>query len=98
MFINRDEVWEGVHCEYYQLSKGMRVVYNRATHALEEFSLNGKPIEDDRVYRVGLQSFQKSVQSVQCAHLLTVVPWSHIVIITHYGPNYHRIMIISRIV
>lgn len=56
-FINRDEVWTGVHCEYYQLSKGARVVYNRATRKLEEFSLNGEPVEDDRVYRIGLQAF-----------------------------------------
>ena len=56
-FVNRDEVWQGAHCEYYQFSKGMRAVYNRATHELEEFSLEGEPIEDDRVYKVGLQSF-----------------------------------------
>ncbi|MBQ6454686.1 MAG: bifunctional metallophosphatase/5'-nucleotidase [Eggerthellaceae bacterium] len=56
-FINRDEVWQGAHCEYYQFSKGMKTVYNRATHELEEFSLNDEPIEDDRVYSIGIQSF-----------------------------------------
>lgn len=57
MYMLRDEVWEGAHCEFYQFSEGMRVVYDRASHSFREFSLNGEPIEDNRIYKVGLQNF-----------------------------------------
>lgn len=57
LYMVRDEVWEGVHCEFYQLSEGMKAVYDRASHSFTEFSLDGKPIEDEHVYKVGLQNF-----------------------------------------
>lgn len=57
LYMLRDEVWEGVHCEFYQLSEGMKAVYDQATHSFTEFSLNGEPIEDDRLYTIGLQNF-----------------------------------------
>jgi 5'-nucleotidase len=53
----RDEVWEGAHCEFYQLSEGMQVVYDRKSHSFREFSLDGQPIVDDRIYRVGMQHY-----------------------------------------
>jgi len=53
----RDEVWEGSHCEFYQFSEGMRVVYNRTTHTFKEFIWCGEPVEDTRIYRIGLQHF-----------------------------------------
>ena len=56
-FMLRDEVWEGSHCEFYQFSKGMRVVYDKANREFKEFSLRGDPVEDERVYRIGLQHF-----------------------------------------
>lgn len=56
-YMVRDEVWEGVHNEFYQLSSGMRVVYDRATHEFLRFDLNGKPVEDEKIYKVGLQQF-----------------------------------------
>ena len=36
LFVLRDEAWEG-HTEFYQYSKGIRIVYRKSTHALEEF-------------------------------------------------------------
>lgn len=57
LYMVRDEVWDGVHCEFYQLSEGMRVVYDQATHSFTEFSLNGEPIEDEKLYSVGMQNF-----------------------------------------
>ena len=56
-FMLRDEVWEGSHCEFYQFSQGMRVVYDRSTHTVKEFSLNGAPIVDETVYKIGLQYY-----------------------------------------
>ena len=56
-FMLRDEVWEGSHCEFFQFSQGMRVVYDRGTHTVKEFSLNGAPIVDETVYKIGLQYY-----------------------------------------
>ena len=56
-YMVRDEVWEGIHNEFYQLSSGMRVVYDRATHEFLKFDLKGKPVEDDKIYKIGLQQF-----------------------------------------
>lgn len=57
IFMLRDEVWAGTHCEFFQFSKGVRVVYNKASHTLKEFTLYGKPIEDTQVYKIGLQYY-----------------------------------------
>ena len=56
-YMLRDEVWEGSHCEFFQLSKGMRVVYDRQEHSLNELSLDGKDIDDERIYKIGLQYY-----------------------------------------
>ncbi|MBR6801966.1 MAG: bifunctional metallophosphatase/5'-nucleotidase [Eubacteriaceae bacterium] len=56
-FMVRDEVWEGAHCEFYQFSEGLRVVYDRSTHEYEEFTFEGMDVTEERLYRVGLQNF-----------------------------------------
>lgn len=43
--------------EFYQLSAGMKVVYNYVTDTLEECSLNGNEITDDQWLKIALQSF-----------------------------------------
>lgn len=55
--INRDEALAGNHTEYYQMSEGCRMVYSKGRHEVVEFTLNGEPIEDDRLYTVALQDF-----------------------------------------
>lgn len=57
LFMLRDEVWDGTHCEFFQFSKGVRVVYDKTSHHLKEFSLNGEAIEQDKIYKIGLQYF-----------------------------------------
>jgi 5'-nucleotidase len=57
LFMLRDEVWTGAHCEFFQFSKGMRVSYDKANHSFKEFSLNGEPIKEERIYKIGLQYF-----------------------------------------
>ena len=57
LYMLRDEVWEGSHCEFFQLSEGVRVVYDKATHEFKEFSLDGMPIEEARIYKIGLQYY-----------------------------------------
>ena len=56
-YMLRDEVWEGSHCEFFQLSKGMRVVYDRQEHFLNELSLDGEDIDEERIYKIGLQYY-----------------------------------------
>ena len=56
MHFMRDEAWEG-HTEFYQFSKGMRVVYRKSTRTLEEFKLNGQDITDDQVIDIALQNY-----------------------------------------
>ena len=53
----RDEVWDGAHCEFFQFSEGVRIVYDKLSHTLKEFSLHSEPIEDERIYKIGLQYY-----------------------------------------
>ncbi|MGM9606360.1 MAG: bifunctional metallophosphatase/5'-nucleotidase [Oscillospiraceae bacterium] len=57
LFMLRDEVWQGAHCEFYQLSKGMKVVYDRNKKELLEMSFEDEPVVDDKFYTMGLQLF-----------------------------------------
>ena len=56
-YMLRDEVWEGVHCEFYQFSEGLQVIYSREQKDFITFTFNGAPVEDNRTYTVGLQRF-----------------------------------------
>ena len=57
-FMLRDEALaEGAHSEFYQVSKGMKMVYDRRKKDFEEFSLNGEEIADDRIVRIALQDY-----------------------------------------
>ncbi len=56
LHILRDEAWEG-HTEFYQFSKGIRIVYRKSTHALEEFSFRGEPVADGTDYLIAMQSY-----------------------------------------
>ncbi|MBR6518287.1 MAG: bifunctional metallophosphatase/5'-nucleotidase [Oscillospiraceae bacterium] len=60
LFMLRDGVWKGEHCEFYQLSKGMKVVYDIPNSTMLEFKFNDEDIDDDRLFRIGLQSFHIS--------------------------------------
>ncbi len=57
LFMLRDEVWDGAHCEFFQFSEGVRVIYDRQGHSFEEFSLFEDPIDDQRIYKIGLQYY-----------------------------------------
>lgn len=57
LYMLRDEALEGGHTEFYQLSDGLEVVYDRNTHSFSKFDFCQMPIEDDRVYTVGIQSY-----------------------------------------
>ena len=57
LYMVRDEVWAGVHTEFYQLSEGLHVVYSREDHAFREFTYQGEKVDDDWVFTLGLQEF-----------------------------------------
>ena len=57
LFMLRDEVWSSGQGEFFQFSEGMRVVYCKETHQFKEFSLHGEEIEDEKVYKVGLENY-----------------------------------------
>ena len=57
LYMLRDEVWDGSHCEFFQFSRGMRVLYDRGRREFIEFSLFGEPIDDQRIYKIGLQYY-----------------------------------------
>lgn len=56
LHIMRDDAWEG-HTEFYQYSKGVRIVYRKSTHALEELSFRGEEITDDQELLIALQNY-----------------------------------------
>jgi 5'-nucleotidase len=57
LYMLRDEVWGGSHCEFFQFSKGVRVVYDKTSRNLIEFSLHGSALDDEKIYKIGLQYY-----------------------------------------
>ena len=53
----RDEAFTGDHTEFYQLSHGLEVEYDQATHNFLRFDYEGEPVDDERIFTVGLQHF-----------------------------------------
>ncbi len=53
----RDEAFEGDHTEFYQLSKGLHVEYNRKKHEFGHFQFDGKEVKDSDTFRIGLQKY-----------------------------------------
>ncbi|MBQ6149157.1 MAG: bifunctional metallophosphatase/5'-nucleotidase [Oscillospiraceae bacterium] len=57
-FMLRDEALApDAHSEFYQVSKGVKMVYDKAKHEFEEFSLNGEEIKDDQIIKVAVQDY-----------------------------------------
>ena len=52
----REDAFAG-HTEFYQFSRGLHVVYNRNTKEFEAFDFNGRPIEEEHIYTVGVQAY-----------------------------------------
>ncbi len=53
----RDEAFFGEHTEFYQLSSGLSVEYDMPTHSFLKFDFKGEPVNDDRIFTVGLQEY-----------------------------------------
>lgn len=46
--------------EFYQLSKGIRIVYNQKEHRLEVLELNGRSVQDDDMIKVAMGDYHFS--------------------------------------
>lgn len=53
----REEALDGCHTEFYQYSRGMKVVVSLPERKVTEITFEGAPIDDERIFRVGLQGF-----------------------------------------
>ena len=56
LHILRDDAWLG-ETEFYQYSRGVRIVYRKSSHTLEEFKFNGEDITDDMRLKICLQNY-----------------------------------------
>ena len=57
-YMLRDEVWKGAHSTFFQISKRLKVVYDIPNSKMLEFSFDGVPVEDERIFRIALQDYQ----------------------------------------
>ena len=53
----RPEALAGEHTEFYQFSRDVRFTVNSSDGTLSEITFEGAPIDDERLFKVGLQSF-----------------------------------------
>ncbi|MBO4422020.1 MAG: bifunctional metallophosphatase/5'-nucleotidase [Clostridia bacterium] len=99
-YMLRDEVWAGAHCEFYQFSEGVQIVYSKERHDFITFTLNGNAIEDGKNYTVGLQrfhylntdiGFNVSLEELTKEHSARIVATSCREILDEYLSNHSRI-------
>jgi len=53
----RPEAAMSDHAEYYQYSRGIKLVYSLREQRITELTFEGNPIEDERIFRVGIQGY-----------------------------------------
>ena len=56
-FVLRDEAFEGDHTEFYQYSSGIYIEYSKSKHDFNTFTFNKENIDDNRIYKIGLQNY-----------------------------------------
>ncbi len=56
-YVFRDEMLEGGHTEFYQVSRGLHIVFDRKAGDFSVLSLEQRPIDDKRVFTVGIQGY-----------------------------------------
>ena len=56
-YVLRDEAFEGDHTEFYQYSDGIHIIYDKKNHEFKEFTLDGVDINDEEIYKIGLQKY-----------------------------------------
>lgn len=58
LYMLRDEVWQGVHSSFSQLSGRLKVVYNISEGRMKSFTFDGESIDDEQLFTVGVQQYQ----------------------------------------
>ena len=53
----RDAAFFGDHTEFYQVSSALSIEYDMATHSFVRFDFEGEPIDENRIFTVGLQDY-----------------------------------------
>ena len=53
----RDETLSGEHTEFYQASHGLKYEYDELTHSFLRLEFEGEPVDEERIYTIGLQDF-----------------------------------------
>jgi len=56
-YVFRDEMFQGGHTEFYQVSRNLRMAFDRSLRKLTVLDFKGEPVQDDMLYAVGLQDF-----------------------------------------
>ena len=56
-FMLRDEAFVGDHTEFYQLSDGLYLEYDKKTRKINKFTYNDREIKNDDVFRLALQKY-----------------------------------------
>ena len=46
-----------MHTQWYQLSGGTRIVYDRPSRTIVSFTINGEEVRDDKLYSVIVEKF-----------------------------------------
>ena len=59
-YILRDEVWQGVHSSFVQLSGRLKIIYDIPNSTMTEFTFDGQPISDERIFRLGIQLYHRN--------------------------------------
>ena len=59
-YMLRREVWQGGHNGFFQISHRLRLVYDVAGSRFLQFEFDGSEVEDDRLYKIGIQKYQYS--------------------------------------
>ena len=55
--ILREEAFEGEHTEFYQFSHGMQIIWSRGQQEFETLTLNGKALDQQKLYTIALSKF-----------------------------------------
>ncbi len=56
-FMLRDEAFVGDHTEFYQLSEGLYLEYDKKTRKINKFTYNERDIKNDDTFRLALQKY-----------------------------------------
>ena len=56
-YVFRDEVWQGAHSGFFQISRDLRITYDISKGKMD-LSYQGEALSDETMLRIGLQKYQ----------------------------------------